>query len=160
MPATRSKKGKKSKAAAVPPAPVPTLEPIPAPEPEPISEVEHKTVDDTVIQPESSDSTSLVETAENIMASAEATVVNGAEVVVKMVEDVVGAASEGTAMEGIEENGPSTTSCVSGNVPADSEKEAASKLTLEERKAKVDELRKKMVCLLLLSNKRIQLNFE
>jgi hypothetical protein len=161
MPATRSKKGKKSKAAAAPPVPVPVpaLEPIPAPEPEP--EVEHKTVDDTAmptVQPESSDSTSLVETAENI---AEATVVNSSEVVVEMVEDVVGAASElveETAMEGIEENGPSTISSVSGNVPADSEKEAASKLTLEERKAKVDELRKKMVCLLLLPNIRIQSN--
>lgn len=153
MPATRSKKGKKSKAAAAPPVPVPALESISAPEPEPKSEV---AVDDTAIptvQPELSDSTSLVETAESIVASAEATVVNSAEVVVKMVEEVVEAASEsveGTAMEGIEENGPSITSFVSGNVPADSEKEAASKLTLEERKAKVNELRKKMVCLLLL----------
>lgn len=169
MPATRSKKGKKSKAAAAaPPVPVPALEPIPIPAPEPELEVEHKTVDDNAImmqtdQPESSDSTSLVETTANIVASAEATVVNSAEVVVEMVEDVLGAASEfveETTMRGIEENSRNTTPCVSGNAPADSEKEAASKLTLEERKAKLDELRRKMVCLLHLPNLLIQLNFE
>lgn len=161
MPATRSKKGKKSKAAAAPVS-VPALEPIPAPEPE--LEVEHRTVDNSAMQtdqPESSNSTSLVETAANIVASAEATVVNSAEVAVEMVEDVVRAASEfveETTMGGIEENSRSTSG--SGNGPADSEKEVASRLTLEERKAKLDELRRKMVCLLLLPNLRIQLNFE
>ena len=155
MPATRSKKGKRSKAAAAPPVPVPAIEPIPEPEPKPEVEVEHKTVDNNAMQtdqPESSNSTSLVETAANIVASAEATVVNGAEVVVEMVEDVVKAASEfveETTMGGIEENSRSTSG--SGNAPVDSEKEAVSKLTLEERKAKLDELRRKMVRLLLLS---------
>ena len=165
MPATRSKKGKKSKAAAVPVSPVPVaLEPIPEPEPKP-AEVEHKTIDDSAImqtdQPESSGSTSLVETAANIVASAEATVVNSAEVVVEMVEDVVRAASEfveETTMEGIEENSRSTSGSI--DTPADSEKEAASKLTLEERKAKLDELRRKMVCLLLLPNLRKQVKFR
>ena len=158
MPATRSKKGKKSKAAAAPPVSVPALEPVPAPapEPEPELEVEHRTVDDSAMstdQPESSDSTSLVETTANIVASAEATVVNSAEVVVEMVEDVVGAASEFVeemTMGGIEENSGRTNE--SGSTPVESEKEAASKLTLEERKAKLDELRKKMVCLLHLPN--------
>ena len=156
MPATRSKKGKRSKAAAAPPVPVPAVEPIPEPEPEPEVEVEHKTVDNNAMQtdqPESSDSKSLVETAANVVASAEATVVNGAEVVVEMVEDVVKAASEfveETTMGGIEENSRSTSG--SGNdAPVDSEKEAVSKLTLEERKAKLDELRRKMVRLFLLS---------
>ena len=158
MPATRSRKGKKTKAAAAPPVPVPAVEPIPAPAPapapEPEPEVEHKTVDESPMQtdqPESSDSTSLVETAANIVASAEATVVNSAEVVVEMVEDVVAAASdfvEETTMGGIEEHSRSTSE--SGNAPVDSEKEVASKLTWEERKAKLDELRKKMVCPLLL----------
>ena len=150
MPATRSKKGKKSKAAAAaPPVSVPTVEPIPLAEPEPEPKVEHKTVDDSPMQTDQPDSTSLVETAANIVASAEATVVNSAEVVVEMVEDVVKAASEfveETTMEGVEENSQSIS-----DVPVDSEKEAASKLTLEERKAKLDELRKKMVCLLVTS---------
>ena len=149
MPATRSKKGKKSKAAAAaPPVSVPAVEPIPLPEPEPEPKVEHKTVDDSPMQTDQPDSTTLVETAANIVASAEATVVNSAEVV-EMVEDVVKAASEfveETTMEGVEENNQSIS-----DVPVDSEKEAASKLTLEERKAKLDELRKKMVCLLLTS---------
>ena len=140
-----AKKGKRSKAAAIPVSVPP--EPIPAPELEP-----EPTVDDSAMQqadqPESSSSTSLAETAANIVASAEAAVVNSAEVVVEMVEDVVGAASEfveETTMEGIEENSRSTSG--SGSTPADSEKEAASKLTLEERKARLDELRRKMVCL-------------
>ena len=160
MPATRSKRGKKSKskAAAAPPVSVPVVEPVPTPTPEPELEpaVEHKTVDDSPMQTdqlESSDSTSLVETAANIVASAEATVVNSAEAVVETVEDVVAAASkfvEEMTMEGIEENSRSTSE--SGNAPVDSEKEAASKLTMEERKAKIDELRKKMVRPLLASS--------
>ena len=138
MPATRSKKGKKSKAAAAPPVSAPALEPIPPPapapepEPEPEHEVEHKTIDDSPMQteqPESSDPTSLVEAATNIVASAASEFV------------------EETTMGGIEENSRSTSE--SGNAPVESEKEVASKLTLEERKAKLDELRKKMVCLLL-----------
>ena len=157
MPATRSKRGKKSKAkaAAAPPVSVPVVEP-PTPEPELEPVVEHKTVDDSPMQtdqPESSDSTSLVETAANIVASAEATVVNSPEAVVETVEDVVAAASkfvEEMTMEGIEENSRSTSE--SGNAPVDSEKEAASKLTMEERKAKIDELRKKMVRPLLASS--------
>jgi hypothetical protein len=162
MPATRSKRGKKSKAAAAPPVSVPAVEPIPIPAPAP--EPEHKTVDDSPMQTDQPDSTSLVETAANIVSSAEATVVNTAEVVVEMAEEVVKAASESveeTTMGGIEENSRSSTS-EPGNVPVDSVKEVFSKLTLEERKAKLDELRKKMVCLyyLLLPNLGIQLNFE
>jgi hypothetical protein len=157
MPATRSRKGKKKAKAAAPPVSVPAVEPIltPTPVPAPEPEVEHKTVDDSPMhtdQPESSNSTSLLETAANIVASAEATVLNSAEVVVEMVEDVVAAASEfveEATMGGIEENSRSTSG--SGNTLVDSEKEVASKLTLEERKAKLDELRKKMVCLLLSS---------
>ena len=167
MPATRSRKGKKAKAAAAPPVSVPAVEPIPAPAPtptpapEPEPEVEHKTVDDSPMQtdqPEPTDSPSLVETAANI---AEATVVNSAEVVVEMVEDVVAAASEfveETTMGEIEGNNRSTSE--SGNAPVDSEKEVFSKLTLEERKAKLDELRKKMVCLLFLPYLRIQFKFR
>jgi hypothetical protein len=103
MPASRSKKGKKSKAtaAAVPasePTPVPTLEPTPVPalEPTPVPEpeAEDTIVDDNAMQtdqPEPSNSTSPVEIT-----------------------------------------------------PADSE-EAANKLTMEGRKSKLDELRRKMV---------------
>lgn len=44
--------------------------------------------------------------------------------------------------------------------PADAEREAVSKLTIEERQAKLDELRRKMVRSLLCPTLWIQLNFE
>ena len=139
MPPGRSRKGKKSKAAA---APVPSPEQIPEPEVE-----EQTTVDDNAMQTdqhETSSSTSLVETAADIVESAEATVVNAAQVAVETVEDVVEAASEFVeemTIGGIEENNQSASQ--SGNDTP--EKETVSKLTLEERKAKLDELRRKMV---------------
>lgn len=146
MPAARSKRGKKSKATA---APVPKPEPIPEPEPEVVQTAD----DDNAMQtdqPESSSSTSLVETAANIVATAEAVVVNVAEGAVETVENVVEAASEFIEEMTMEEKSQSTSR--SGNAtPGDSEKEEANKMTTEERKAKLDELRKKMVRLFLLA---------
>lgn len=146
MPAARKKtKTKKSQAHK------------PIAEPEPENEVEQTIVDDNAMQtdqPEPSSSTSPMETAANIVASAEAAVVNVAEAVVETMEDVIEAASElieETTTRKME-NGGSTSQ--SGNAtPVESEKEAASKLTLEERKVKLVELRRKLVtfCFSLVS---------
>lgn len=142
MPAARSKKGKKAKAAA---GPEPASEPVLQPEPE----VQQTTVDDNAMQtdqPELSSSISLVETAVNIMASAETAVVNAAEVAVETVEDIVEAASEfveETTMGRTEEDSRSTGQ--SGNSTPGDPEEATSKVTMEQRQAKLNELRRKMV---------------
>lgn len=112
---------KKGKKSKEAAAPVPASDPIPIPEPEP--EVEQLPVDDNNAMQTDLEPSSSTSPASNIVAITETAVVITAEPALEMTEAT----------------------------PGDSEKESASKLTIEERKAKLDELRRKMVCLIHFS---------
>ena len=112
---------KKGKRSKEAAAPVPASDPIPIPEPEP--EVEQLPVDDNNAMQTDLEPSSSTSPASNIVAITETAVVITAEPTLEITDAT----------------------------PGDSEKEAASKLTIEERKAKLDELRRKMVCLIHFS---------
>lgn len=112
---------KKGKKSKEAAAPVPASDPIPIPEPKP--EVEQLPVDDNNAMQTDLEPSSSTSPASNIVAITETAVVITAEPTLEMTEAT----------------------------PGDSEKESASKLTIEERKAKLDELRRKMVCLIHFS---------
>ncbi|KAJ3509608.1 hypothetical protein NLJ89_g5132 [Agrocybe chaxingu] len=136
MPATRSsRRGKKAKAKAEEVAPV---------------QVEETPVDDTSMQtdqPGPSTSTSISQSAVEVVEAAEHAVASAVEAVKDKVEDVVEAAEEFVEqMTGMEDTSRSASK--SGEEipaePMEEDKEEPRKMTMEERKAKLAELRKKM----------------
>ena len=127
----RSSKKKGGKGAAAPAPPEPQT-----------------TVDDNAMQTDETEqpsaSTSLVQAASQPIENVEEGIVDTVEVVKEKVAEVAEAAEEFVEeMNGIEEG-----SGKSGDVTsAESATEPIQKMTMEERKAKLAELRKKMVCL-------------
>ena len=128
----RSSKKKGGKAAAADTAPL-------APQPETV-------VDDNAMQTEETEqpsaSTSLVQAASELVENVDEAIADTVEVVTEKVAEVAKAAGEFIEeMNGIEED-----SRKSGDITsAESATEPTQKITLEERKAKLAELRKKMV---------------
>ena len=142
--AKKGAKGKSAKAKAVAASPLP-----------PVEVATEVTADDTAMQtdePETADSVPLISTtvpdfASNLVQSTETLVANVVEVAKEKVEDVARAAGEFVeemTMTGIEESGRSSSK--SGDAtPAEQSDSVETKMTMEERKAKFNELRKKMV---------------
>jgi len=142
--AKKGAKGKSAKAKAVAASPPP-----------PVEVATEVTADDTAMQtdePETADSvpsisTTVPDSASNLVQSTETLVVNVVEVAKEKVEDVAKAAGEFVeemTMTGIEESGRSSSK--SGDAtPAEQSDSVETKMTMEERKAKFNELRKKMV---------------
>ncbi|KAF8964759.1 SYF2 splicing factor-domain-containing protein [Flammula alnicola] len=136
MPAARSSKRGKKKGGKAAPQSAPPIEP-------------ETLAEDNVMQtdePEPSASTSLVESATELVENAEKTVKHAAEVVREKLADVVEAAEEFVEeMTGIEESsGNSGDATPADNEVQAEEKEEIKKMTMEERKAKLEQLRKKM----------------
>lgn len=101
-------------------------------------------------EPEPSTSTSLVNSAAVLVETSENAVAHAVDAIKEKVADVAEAAEEfveDMTMAVVEENAPGSSK--SGDVtpaePETEEKEETKKMTLEERKAKLDQLRKKMV---------------
>ncbi|KAF4613222.1 hypothetical protein D9613_011098 [Agrocybe pediades] len=145
MPPSRSKKSKKTPSAK---ASKPEASPPPA---------EERVVDDEAMQTDEPEqaapaTTTLAETAAELVQSSEKAVHDAMETVKDAVENVVEAAEEFVeemTMTGAESNnsnsGPDTSENVTPAAEGEEEKDASKpKLTLEERKAKLAELRKRI----------------
>lgn len=151
MPPSRTRKGKKAKAA----------EPVKEPTPEQPAVADDESMETDQPGP----SNSVVGSAKQAVKSTEQAVEHAVEVAVEKVADVMEAAGEfveDMTMKGVEDSGPSRSNSSDDTTPSESKEgsEGATKMTLEERKAKLNELRKKMVRLDdLLQFQRTNLRF-
>ncbi|KAF9045565.1 SYF2 splicing factor-domain-containing protein [Panaeolus papilionaceus] len=135
MAPSRTRKGKKAKAA----------EPVKEPTPEQPAVADDESMETDQPGP----STSAVESAKQTVKSAEQAVEHAIEAAVEKAADVMEAAGEfveDMTMKGVEDSGPSGSNSGDDTTPSESKEgsEGATKMTLEERKAKLNELRKKM----------------
>lgn len=92
----------------------------------------------------------IAHTVEQAAEGAEHALAGTAEKVVKVVKDVAGAAADmAEQMAGVEEaavDGPESTPETDGKELADKNSDEGKKLTMEEREAKLVQIRKKFVC--------------
>jgi len=140
MPAARSKKSKK-----------PTAKKAAASKKEAsLAPVEPENVDENAMSTDERELSTLAETAAELVESSEKVVSNAVEVVKDAVENVVEAAEEfveDMTMTGVESNtGPSASENATPAPESEADNDSSKpKPTLEERKAKLDQLRKKIV---------------